>query len=151
MRYLIVILLVFSLAGNSFAADKIERAKITYKGTNGFFFNDEIGTKILADLKVLKLKDNKIVLLKREIELKSHKIKLKEMEIEATEKISDKYKLAFEAEHDLRVSDQKLCDAKLKDKNKWYKTRTIAFIGGIFIGCALAVGLAFGLDWAKDQ
>ena len=70
--------------------------------------------------------------------------------IEVTEKIGDKWKLAFEAEHELRLKERQVYENRLKEKEAWYRTPTFVYIVGILSGGLLAVGIAFGINWSTD-
>lgn len=149
IKSLLVCIIITSFTFVSYA-DKVERAVINYKGTEGYFFSLDIGKRVLIDLKELQISREKISLLKEELKLKDEIIKLKQLNIEVTEKISDKWKLSFEAEHDLRIKEREVYENRLKEKNAWYKTPTFIYIAGILTGGLLAVGLAFGVNWATD-
>lgn len=149
MKFIFTIFLIILIPVVSFT-NQIDRAVIKYKGTDGYFFSTEIGDRMLVDLKKLDSKDDQIALLWQKIELKIEQIKLRDENIKVTEQISNKWKLAFDREHEIRIKDYKRYEKKLKEKNVWYQSKSFVFILGIIVGGVLSVGLVFGTNAAKN-
>lgn len=135
-----------------------EREIIKNKGKTGYWFSVEVGDKILGDLIRLPNleKQNLQLTLKLEakdekISLMNEKLVLKDLAIENEAKIGKHWKEAYIEENTIRIKENQLCEKKLASKIPWYKRPGVVFFGGTLIGAALAVGIAFGINWAVDK
>jgi thymidylate synthase len=149
LNKLLVFLICFTFT-TAVLSEEIQRAEIVYKGTSGFFFSDEVGTKILKDLEAfksyevqLKLKDSKLSLLEE-------KISNLELSLKLTEDISDKYKSNYELEHKLRIADQKHYEKIIRKKSSFWNSKGLWFGIGFLTAGLMAVGLSFSLQEARE-
>lgn len=149
MHKVLTFLICFLFVSNTLA-NGIERAQITYKGTKGFFFSEEIATEILIDLEDFNAQSAYITLLDTKLELMDEKVLLLERGIELANGISDKYKANYTAEHQLRIADQKHYADLLNKKTAWYKSPGLWFGVGFLIAGSLAVGLSFSLQETRE-
>lgn len=149
MKFLITIFLVIflPLAG---VADEIDRASITYKQTKGYFFKQEIGDRMLVDLKELQLVRGKEALLQEKIGLLNERLELKDLNIKTSEEIAEKWKDTHDAEHTLRMDERKFYEKKLAEKDAWYRSPAFLLMTGLIIGAGLSIGVAFGINEGKD-
>jgi hypothetical protein len=131
-------------------ADEIDRARINYEGTPGFFFKEEIGNRMLVDLKELQLSRGKEVLLREKIGFLNERLKLKDLNIKTSEDISEKWKSAHAAEYALRMSERKFYEKKLAQKDAWYRRPVFLLMTGLLIGVGLSIGVAFGINEGKS-
>ncbi len=131
-------------------ADEIDRAVITYEGTEGIFFSEEVATKLLLDVEDLQVQKRKLGLLDSKLKLKDEKISILELEIIIVDEIAGKFKENYEAEHKLRIADQKHYEGLLKEKTAWYRSPGLWFGIGFLVAGALAVGLSFSLQETRE-
>ena len=148
MRYLVTILLVIflPLAG---VADEIDRAVITYRQTEGYFFKLEIGDRMLVDLKELQVSRGREALLQEKIGLLNERLLLKDLNIKTSEEIAEKWKDTHDAEHTLRMDERKFYEKKLAQKDMWYRSPAFLLMTGLLIGAGLSIGVAFGINESK--
>lgn len=148
-KALITFLLIITFT-SSVCAASIDRAQITYKGTEGIFFSEEIATKLLSDIEELHVQRNTLKLLDTKLELKDEKIAALELEIMIVDDIAAKYKANYQLEHDTRIKDQAHYEALLKQKNAWYKRPGLWFGIGFVVASACAIGLSFSLQSVRE-
>lgn len=145
---ILVLILSISLMIPSVAwsAEYEDKALVTFKGQEGYFFSEEVGDKILADLvefKELKLK--KIPALELKIKWMQYDLDLHKRELQYTERIAQKAQENFKESEELRIDETQHLREQLAQRLSWYKSPTTVFIIGIVVGSALVVGLTFGL------
>ena len=149
MKKVLVFLICFLFTQGIFAAE-IERASITYKGTQGIFFSEAVATKILIDLEEFNAQDRRIKLLDTKIELMDEKILLLEEGIVLSDRIGSGFEKNFNLEHKLRIDEQKRYEEELSRKEAWYRSPGFFFGLGFVVAGALAVGLSFSLQSTRN-
>lgn len=135
---------------NSFAADKVERAYITYQGTPGYFFNEDISRRMLVDLENYRLVLNKLELSTRKAELQTERLNIKDQQIAVEVAVASKWQMSFELEHRLRLADAKYYNEQIDKKDKWYTSWPFWFVMGVVVGAGISIGTAFGIQEAKN-
>lgn len=149
MKRIIAILICLTFTTGAFA-DEIDRAAINYKGTDGIFFSEDIATQLLIDVEEYESQERKLKLLDTKLELKDEKIGILELEVQIVDEIAEKYKTNYTLEHKLRMDDQRHYEKLLKKKSAWYKSPGLWFGVGFVVASALAVGLSFSLQEARE-
>lgn len=132
-------------------AQNFDHAVITHEGTQGFFFSEDVGTRILLDLEAYQVQSAHVRLLDTKIELQDTKILLLAQSVELADKIAAKYKLNYELEHKLRLADAEAYEEKLARKNSFWKSPGLWFGIGFVIAGSLAVGLSFSLQETRSN
>lgn len=145
MRTLFVIVFFLAISLPVAAEEQTQRAVITYQGVKGFFFSEEIGTKILQDLEELKVLRQKVTLLDEKLSLKDDKIKIIEYDRDLSDQIAAKWKISFEEESTLRQKEIKNYQDLLSTKDAWYNSDVLWFGVGFVVASAVAIGMAYGL------
>lgn len=128
-----------------------DRAIVKYKGKDGYWFSLEKGDKLLSDVIELRSLRLQNLELEGKVKLKDDAILLKQSEVENEKRIGEHWKEAYVDENDLRLKESSLYDKKLKESTPWYKKPGVVFMGGTLVGALLAVGVAFGINWAVDK
>ena len=119
-------------------------------GVSGIWFDEPTATKMLEDLTELNiLRTNKIPTLETDLQLHKKQIEIYALELTVTEQISEKYETSLSRCEEVREKEFAEYQQVLKHEDKWYKSRTLVFILGIFTGGLLSVGLVFGLQGVK--
>lgn len=149
IRFLVVILLV--LFPFRVLAQEPDRAIVVYQGVKGYWFSEEVGKRILKDVSDLPILKQKLAEFELKLSLKDEKVDLVKYQLQLESQISDRWKTSFEEEVKLVQKEQKRYD-ELRDKeNAWYKSNALWCGVGAVLGAALAVGLTFGLQEAKEE
>lgn len=118
-------------------------------GVNGFWFDEETGTRMLKDLAEYKrLKEVIIPSFESQIKLKDLEIEQYKLNVEITEEIGEKWKGSFEDSEKLRMSETAYLRKQLDKKNAWYLRPGTIFVFGFVVGAVAMVGLSFGLNEA---
>jgi len=150
LKYLITIF-IFLFPLSLYAGDKIDRAFITYKGTQGYFFSEKIGDQILKDLETYKLQIKELDIYKLKIIKLQDKIELLQLNVEVTEKITQGWQIVAK-EQVVLAQNAEAKYARLRDKKeKWYRTPVFWMGFGMIVGGAMAVGITFGIKEAKES
>lgn len=144
MKALILIVFLMLLPSTAFA--EVDRALITYKGTEGYFFKLEIGDQILEDLEAYQIQKMVELELNNLIKAKDRKIELADYHLKVEEEISKKRQDLYEGEHMLRLDEVAVCQEKIKSLDKWYRSPILWFGVGFVAASALAIGLNYGLS-----
>ena len=152
IKILIVILFLTWNVPQVQSAEYEDKALITYKGKQGYFFIEETGDKILGDLvEYHALKTKMIPSLELKIEFMQYSLEMYEEALAISEKATEKAKEAFKGSEELRITETKHLREQLNRERSWYKSPTAVFIVGIIVGGVLAVGLTFGLREANER
>lgn len=132
-------------------ADEYEnKALITHKGKQGYFFEGELGDRILLDLAEFKeLKFRKIPELELKLELLQYNVELHKEALRYSENFAAKTEDALQQSEELRLEETKHLREQLQSKLSWYQKPATVFIIGFVVGSALVVGLSFGLQEAR--
>ncbi len=149
MKQILVILICLTFTTSLFA-EGIDRASITYKGTKGIFFSEDIATDLLIDIEEYKAQEHHLHLLETSLKLRDEKIKLLELDVEYADEIAKKYKDAYILENKLRTKDREHYEGLLKKKNSFWTSPGFWFGVGFVVASAAAVGLSFSLQEARD-
>ena len=145
--FLIIVALLVPISAFAQYEDK---AVITYNGKKGYFFAEELGDKILADLLEFKeTKEHLVPQLKLEIEQQKQLVVLTEQELKITNDIALKWQETYNKSEDLRSKENDRYIKLLEQDNKWYRNPAIIFIGGVLVGSVVAIGIAFGYGQVK--
>jgi hypothetical protein len=123
---------------------------IVWEGKQGYFFDEEAGTKLLKDLEEFNLQKPRISLLEDKLVLREEKIALLELEVTIVDEIASKYKDTYVLEHKLRIADQKHYEEIIKKKDAWYRSPVLWFGVGFVVASAACIALTFGLQEAKE-
>lgn len=155
MRYLLTIVLISLIPFSGYGQ---ERELLKHRGKQGYWFSLEVGDKMLNDLIVLPNLEKRNLQLSIKLEAKNEKISLlgdkinlKDLAIGNERSIGKHWKEAYTESDTLRLKENKLCSKKLNAKTPWYKKPVTVFFAGTFVGAALAVGIAFGINWAVNK
>jgi hypothetical protein len=131
-------------------AQEPERAIVVYQGVKGYWFSETIGEKLLKDVSELSIIRQKLSEFNLKLELKDEKLELVKYQLKLESEISARWKTAFEGEVQLVQKEQQRYDALRDKENAWYKSNALWCGVGAVLGAALAVGLTFGLQEAKE-
>ena len=139
----VVLALIFFFV--SFPAVCQERALVEHDGKRGYWFELEIGDRILADLEKYVLLKEKTAELELKISLKEISLNLKIEENEALEQIGNHWKEAFEEEQALHEKDVEVLQDRLEAKDSWWNSNVLWLGVGFLLGAGLIVLLVYAL------
>lgn len=149
MKFLFIIFLLILIPVETWCQDQVERAVITYKNTKGFFFSEDIGTRMLSDLENVNFFKEQIGALEKKLELKDEYLKLLKLEIKIVDEINAKMRKNVDIVNNLRVKEVERCQDKLESSEAWYRSPALWLGVGMVLGGGMAVGMAFGLQEAR--
>lgn len=129
-------------------ADDLSRAIVIHNGVPGYWFNEETGNKILADLEELNINREKLSLLETKLSLKDETIGIIKMDIQLTEEIGLKYKSMYEFQLDITDKYIDLYEKCLEKENKWYKHPVIWVFAGFILGALATIGIGYSMEGA---
>lgn len=143
MRFLVSVLMVLALALPRVAICEVpETIELEHEGHPGYWFAEETATKMLKDLKELKILREKLALIDIKLEKKDVQLELLREDIRITENISEKWKLAFEEQ----VKLTQICE---EEKNAWYKHPLLWGSVGLVLGVGMTIGIGYALAGAR--
>ena len=123
---------------------------LEHNGVQGYWFPMESGDRLLKDVTELKLVREKLSLIDVKLKETEHLIELLKMDVATSEKIADKWKVAFEKQVEVTHSQQEYYEAEIKSLKKWYRSPVLWFSVGVIVTGALAVGLNYGLAETRN-
>jgi len=143
MRFLSTILVVLMIVLPRVAMSQVpETIELEHDGHPGYWFADETATKMLKDLKELKLVKEKLALIDTKLELKDQQLELLREDIKVTEDISDQWQIAFKEQAKLT----QMCE---EEKNAWYKSPLLWGGVGLVVGVGITIGIGYALAGAR--
>lgn len=116
--------------------------ELEHEGHPGYWFAEETATKMLKDLKELKLIREKLELIDTKLKLKDQQLELLREDVRITENISDQWQIAFKEQAKLT----QMCE---EEKNAWYKHPALWGAVGFVVGAGLTVGIGYALAGAR--
>ena len=142
---LLVVLSILLVATPCLAVESIVK-----NGKTGVFLTEEEFDKVLADKEELNLlKGTKIPLLNEKILKLELLIVQKDQEIKILDDVIKKRNELYEASLKLKQAQIDVLDKRIEKMDKWYRSSTFTILSGVFLGGALSVGLAFGLNGSE--
>jgi len=118
-------------------------------GKPGFWFPEDVATRMLADLQEFPLMKLKVGKLESKVDTMEEYERLLKLDLEVTEQIGNKWKTAFDEQVKVNAAQQKFHQKELASSKKWYRSPVLWFSVGFVMASAMAVGLTFGLAEAR--
>jgi len=143
VRFVASILVVLMVMLPRVALSEVpETIELEHDGHPGYWFAEETATKMLKDLKELKLLREKLELIDTKLELRDHHLELIREDLRITENIGEKWRLAFEEQAQLT----QMCE---EEKDAWYRHPALWGAVGFVVGVGVTVGIGYALAGAR--
>ena len=124
---------------------------VDHNGVKGFWFPEDVGTKILKDLEELKiLRDKKIPELELKIQKQDLMLSITQQEVEVNARLSEVWQKNFKASEELRLKETSALREALDKKDAWFRSPALYLSLGLILGGALSIGLSFGLQETRN-
>jgi len=140
MRALILTLAFLLVPLDVAAQDPPTSQVVTHRGAVGQWFPEAAAVRLLADIAAFRsMRDRQIPALERSLQLAREATALTGINLRLTEQQASIWKASFE----------RLARSVRPVRTAWYETPVFWFCMGVVGTGVLAVGLAFGLNWAE--
>jgi hypothetical protein len=142
VKVFLAFLVAFLIPVNALSQD---RAIVKNNNKYGYWFSEEIGDRILADLERYKLQKELNFQLELKIEKQQEKINLLEQKIDIDEQIIENHKSIIKEQNViiLKIEDE---NEKLRKYNdKWYNKKGFWFISGFVLSSIAAISISVSL------
>jgi len=125
--------------------------KVAYKGVMGVWFTEDAATRMLQDLEEFnQLKNLKIPQLELKLDKQNYMLELYKQEVEVNAKLLGVWQENFKTSEELRLAETSALRKSLDKKTAWFRSPALYLSLGILLGGAMAVGLSFGLQEARN-
>ncbi len=146
LKAIIAVIIILLMPLQAMSAEVVE-----HNGVKGFWFPEDVGTKILKDLEELKLiKDEKIPELELKIKKQDLMLSLTQQEVEVNARLSEVWQKNFKTSEELRLKETSALRKALDKKDSWYRSPALYLSLGLLAGGLLSVGLSFGLQETRN-